>query len=112
MMAVDLNILALALLATAAVAFSRQRTVVMVVCGALFVPTQAAALVAVYWPVSRAAAVAVPTLTLGSSLVCLALYAVDRLVAVFCLEMTYVAALVWVIWPVAVAAGFVGLALR
>ncbi|MFO8008474.1 MAG: hypothetical protein R6V05_12145 [Candidatus Brocadiia bacterium] len=112
MMAVDLNILSLALLATSAVAFSRQRTLVMVVCGALFVPTQAAGLLAVYWPVSPPAALTILALTLGLSLVCLALYAVDRLCAVFCLEMTYVATLVWLIWPVATAAGFLGLALR
>ena len=112
MLALNMNALSLALLGAAAVAFTRQRRAVLLVCGGLFVPAAAAATVATFWPVSPAAAVVVMAATLGPSLVGLALYAVDRLAAPFCIEMTYAAMACWVLWPVLVVVDFAGLLLR
>jgi len=108
-MALGLNILSLALLGTAAVAFSRQRTLVLFVCGGLFVPVAGTAALAVYWPVSPALAVGLLCVTLGLPLLALLLYAVDVVFAPFCVEMTYPGMVCWVLWPVLVAAEFVGL---
>jgi hypothetical protein len=112
MLALDMNALSLALLGAAAVAFTRQRRAALLVCGGLFVPAAAAATAATFWPVSPAAAVLAMAATLGPSVLGLALYAVDRVFAPFCLEMTYAGMLCWVLWPVLVAVDFAGLLLR
>jgi len=107
----DLSMLSLALFGASAVAFARQRRAVLVVCGGLFVAVSSAASLAIYWPVSPAAAVAVLLLGQGVPLVGLGLYAADRLFAPFCVEMTYAALLCWLIWPLMVLVNFVGLLL-
>jgi hypothetical protein len=109
MPALGLTALSAALLGAAAVAYTRQRTVVMAVCGALFVAAATAATVAVYWPASPAAGVLLLALAFGPSLLALLLYVLDRVFAVFCIEMTYPALICWVLWPALVAADLVGL---
>ncbi len=99
-----LDILSLAFLTAAALAFRRQRTAVLVVCGAMFVPTAGAASVAIYWPLSPLLTVLLLGVTLGASLAALLLYWIDRVFAVFCLEMTYLATICWVLWPLLVVA--------
>jgi hypothetical protein len=106
-----LNALSLALFGAAAVAFSRQRRLVLAVCGALFVPVAAAAALAVWWPVSPAVCVVLLASTLGVSVLLLLLYALDHAFAVFALEMTYPAMLCWVLWPALIFADFVGMAM-
>ena len=110
-MDVALNILALALLVTAGVAFTRQQGGVLIVCGALFVPVAGAATWAVFWPVHPALAVLVLAGTLGLSVLMLALYAIDRVWAPFCMEMTYPAMIFWLLWPLLVLVNFAGLLL-
>jgi len=107
-----LNALSLALFGAAAVAFSRQRRLVLVVCGGLFVPVAAASTVAVWWPLSPAVCIVLLAATLGISLLFLLLYAVDHAFAVFALEMTYPAMLCWVLWPLLVFVDFVAMALN
>ncbi|MGD2174280.1 MAG: hypothetical protein PVJ27_02665 [Candidatus Brocadiaceae bacterium] len=104
--------LSLALFGAAAVAYSRQRTLALCACGALFVPVAAGATVLVYWPISPALAALLLAGTLGVSLVGLLLYALDRLWAPFCLEMTYATMVCWLLWPLLVVVNFAGLALR
>jgi hypothetical protein len=105
----SLDVLALALFGAAAVAFTRQRRAVMLACGALFVPVAALATVAVWWPVSPAAAVALLMVGMALPLGTLLVFAIDLLWAPFALEMTYPAMLCWVLWPVLIAADFAGL---
>ena len=107
----SLNVLALGLFATAAVAFTRQRRAVMLVCGALFVPVAGVATVAVWWPVSPAVAIVLLLAGMALPLLTLLLFAVDLIWAPFAVEMTYPAMLCWVLWPVLVAADFAGLLL-
>ncbi len=110
-MARDLTLLAAALLMVSAVAFTRQRRLLLTVCGGLFVAVVTRATIALYWPVSPAFTVALLTLTVALPLLTLALYAVDVLWAPFCLEMTYPAMICWLLWPALVLADVVGLVL-
>ncbi len=110
MAAFDLNVLALALLGAAAVAFTRQRRVVMVACGALFVAAAAGGTLAAWWPLSPAVAIIALALGLALPVATLALLAVDLLWAPFALEMTYPALICWVLWPALVLANFAALA--
>ena len=105
----DLNALSLALLGAAAVAFSRQRWAVLGVCGGLFMPASAAATVAVYWHLRPALAAVLLGALLGLPALLLLVYLVDRLLAPFCLEMTYPAMLCWLAWPLLVGLDFVGM---
>jgi hypothetical protein len=110
--ALDLNMLALALLGAAAVAFTRQRRLAMFVCGSLFVGTAALGVLAVWWPVSPPLAVVLLAAGLGLPLAGLLLFAVDLAFAPFCIEMTYPAMLCWLFWPAVVLANYVGIAIR
>lgn len=110
-MALNLNILSLALLGAAAVAFTRQRRHVLAVCGGLFVPVAAWATVAVWWPVSPVLGMVLLAGTMGVALAGVALYALDRAAACFAVEMTYATVPCWLLWPVLVMANFVGLLL-
>ncbi len=104
-----LNILSLALLGTMAVAYSRQRGFVLGFCGLLFYPVATLATLAVYWTLSPLLALLVLAFALGLPLLGLLLFGVDRLFAPFCLEMTYATVVCWILWPILVLAGFVGL---
>ena len=111
-MALNLNTLALALLILSAVCFNRRRHRMLLVSGALFFPVAAAATLACWWPLlGLAAAIAVLALTLGASLLLLALLLIDVTLAPFCLEMTYPALLCWVLCPLAVGANYLALVL-
>ena len=112
MLALHMSVLSFALLSAAAIAFTRQRVVVLAVCGVLLVPVVTIATVAVYWPIGPVLAIVLLCATLGVSLLALLLYLVDRIFAPFCVEMTYPAMICWVLWPVLVLADFVGLLLR
>ena len=109
MRALDLNVLALALLGAAAMAFTRQRRLVLAVCGTLFVPAAVLGAVAVYWSLSPALTIVLLAVTMALPLLALGAYAVDVLFAPFCVEMTYPAMICWVLWPLLMAANFVGL---
>ncbi|MHC4591976.1 MAG: hypothetical protein ACYS8L_04680 [Planctomycetota bacterium] len=111
MLALDLTMMSLALLAAAAVAFTRHRRMVLMVCGGLFVPTAGLTTMAVWWTLSPTLAVLLLSVTLGLPLLALILYAVDLTLAPFCLEMTYLAMLCWILWPVLVMVNFLGLLL-
>ncbi len=111
-LALDLNIFSLALLAAAAVAFTRQRTMVLIACGMLFVASSGLAALVVCSPVSHALTLVLLGVTLGVPLLALALYAVDLAFAPFCVEMTYPAMLCWLLWPVLVAVNFACLLFR
>ena len=91
------------------VAFTRQRRMVLVVCGVVFAVASGAATRATF----RSAGAVWPALALGHGVPALALaaYAVDRVWAPFCLELTYLTALCWVCWPLLVAADAVALLL-
>lgn len=107
-MAIATNLLAAALLLGAALAFVRRRPVLLVFCGACFVPAAGAGAVLAFWGWSAPATVILLALTLGVSLLGLLLYVIDRIWAPFCLEMTYAALLCWVLWPVLVAINLAG----
>ncbi len=109
MLALDLNMLSLALLGASAVAFARRRTLVLIACGAFFMASAALATLAVYWPTSPEAAVMLLAAGEGLPLAALVLYLVDRAFAPFCVEMTYALLICWVLWPLLVLANFVGL---
>lgn len=111
-MEVGMSLLAGGLLGAAGVAFARRQKALLVLFGALFVPVAAAASLQVWWPLSPALAVALPAVTLGLSVVGVALFAADLVWAPFCLEMTYPALTVWVLWPLLAAANLAGLAVR
>ena len=107
-----LNILSLALFGLVAVAYARRHRVVLAVGGTLFFPICAAALTANWWQISPWAALALVACTLGVSLVVLTLFAVDVLWAPFCVEMTYLTFLCWVLCPLAVLLSHVGALLQ
>ncbi len=106
-----LNILSLLLLVVTALAFTRQERFVLATCGTLFVLVAATATVWVYWQWNRTFTVMLLAATLGLSLLLLLLYWVDRTFAVFCLQMTYPAMLMWLLWPLLVVANIFGLAI-
>jgi hypothetical protein len=106
-----LNILSLLLLVAAALAFTRQERAVLYACGALFVPAAGGAAVLIFWEWNAAFTGALLAFTLGVSLLLLLLYWVDRTFAVFCLQMTYPAMLMWLLWPALVVVNIFGLAI-
>lgn len=108
-LALDLNALSLALFGAAALAFTRQRTLVLAVCGGLFVPVAGLVSIALYWPLSPVFALLLLCVTLGLPLLALLLYAVDVAFAAFCVEMTYPAIICWLLWPLLVLVNFLGL---
>ena len=110
--ALDMNVLSLALLCAAMVAFTRQRRMVTVVCAALFVPVAGLAAFLVYWPVSPVFVVLLLALAVGLPLATLLLYLIDLHFAPFCLEMTYPGMLCWLLWPALALVSFVGLLFR
>jgi len=103
-----LNALSFALLAVAAVAFFRQRRLVLALAAVLFFPVAAAATVLIWWPISPVAAVLILAVTLGVPLVALAVFAIDFIWAPFCLEMTYLTFLCWILCPLAVLLNYAG----
>ncbi len=107
-MPVYLNTVSLALLVLAAVAYIRRRPGVLWPVAALFFPVTGVATVLIWWPVSPALTVLVIALTLGVSLGALALFAIDVAWAPFCLEMTYLTFICWVLCPLAVLVNYVG----
>ena len=110
-MGLDFTILSAALLVTAAVAFTRQRRMVLVVCAGLFVVVAALASVDVYWPVSPAFTVVLLAVTLGLPLLTHIIYAVDLVFTPFGSEMSWPAMICWLLWPVLVVANVIGLLL-
>jgi ABC-type proline/glycine betaine transport system permease subunit len=112
MPALHLDIFALAVLAAAAVAFTRQRRPVLLVCAGLFVCVGSAGAWLSWSPVSPVLARALLAVAMGLPLLTLLLYAVDRLWAPFCVEMTYPAMVCWLLWPALAAAAFCGLLLH
>ncbi len=112
MPALDMSVLSLALLAAAAVAFTRQRKAAMLVCGGAFVPTVVVATVSVFWSWSAAFTVALLAVLLGLPLLTLFLFWVDMAFAPFCIQMTYPGMLCWVFWPALLCADFLGLLAR
>jgi hypothetical protein len=111
-MEASLTVTATVLLAATAYAFAQQWRILLVLFGTLFVPAAGAATVAVYWPLHPLLAVVLLSVTLGISLAGLLLYAVDRIWAPFCIEMTYAALVCWLLWPLLMAADLAGLAAR
>ncbi|NLW49961.1 MAG: hypothetical protein GXY85_03845 [Candidatus Brocadiaceae bacterium] len=105
----SLTVLALALFGAAAVAFTRQRRVVMAICGGLFVPVATAATLAVWWALSIPVAVALLAVFLALPAAMAVVFLIDLVWAPFALEMTYAAMLCWVLWPLLLAADFAGL---
>jgi hypothetical protein len=81
---------------------------VLAVAGVLFFPVCAGGLLLNWWTISPAIALALLSTTLGVSLVVLALFAVDVIWAPFCLEMTYLTFLCWLLCPAAVFLSHVG----
>jgi len=104
----DLNILSLSLLALAAVSYGRRRFCVLWAAGVLFFPIAAWASVATYWDWCPLFTITLLALTLGTSLVALLLYAIDVVFAPFCVEMTYLTILCWLLCPLLVLVNFAG----
>jgi len=98
-MDLTLSILSAVLLAGTAAAFAGRRPALLCALGAVFVPVAAATTVMLYWGPALWLAVALLGVGIGLPLLGLALYAVDRIWAPFCLEMTYATLLCWVLWP-------------
>ena len=111
-MAVDLNIMSFALLALAGVSYARRRFMTLWGAAALFFPVTGAAAVTTWWTLSPTLTIIILLFTLGTSLVALAMFAVDVIWAPFCLEMTYLALLCWILCPLAVLFNYLGLVLR
>lgn len=106
-----LNVLAMALFALAGMAFTRQRRLVLVCSGTLFVLVATWTTLSVWWPGSPAIGVGLLAVFMGLPLAALAAFAADVIWTPFCLEMTWPAMICWVLWPalvVANAAGLVG----
>lgn len=110
-MAVYFNILSFGLLALAGVSFARRRFVALWGAGILFFPVTGAATALTWWPVSPTLTIVLLTLTLGVPLVTLVLFGIDVVWAPFCVEMTYLTFLSWVLCPLAVLLNYVGLVL-
>lgn len=108
-MVLQLWILAFALYLAAAMAFTRQRRMVTVACGALFVFVACWATVALWWPMSPAWTLALLAVTVGLPLLTLAAFAVDFAWAPFGAEMTYPGMLFWALWPVLLVVDLVGM---
>lgn len=95
------------LLGATAAAFAGRRPALLCVLGAVFVPVAAATTILLYWGREPYVAVALLAAGLGLPLLGLALYAVDRIWAPFCLEMTYATLICWVLWPALVVVNLV-----
>jgi hypothetical protein len=111
-MDVTLTILSAVLFVATAAAFAGRRPVLLCALGAAFVAVSAEATVLLYWGPPPAVAIALLAAGLGLPLLGLALYAVDRVWAPFCLEMTYATFLCWLLWPALVVVDLVTLAVR
>ena len=107
-----LNLLSLAFLALAGVAFARRYRGILAITGVLFFPVCTAALLTGWWELSPLLAIFLVVCTLGISLLTLCLLAIDVTWAPFCLEMTYPSLLCWILCPSAVILGYVGALLR
>jgi len=103
-----LNTISLALLIVAGVGYVRRRPVVLWTAAGVFFAAGGAATILIWWPLSPVLAVLVLGLTLGVSLAALALFAIDVTWAPFCLEMTYLTFLCWVLCPAAVLVNYLG----
>jgi len=111
-MTIHMNTLSFALLALAAVAYARQAPKCLWAAGLLFFPLTGLTTVLAWWPLAPLAAILILVLTLGVPLVCLALFAMDVLWAPFCLEMTYLTFLCWLLCPLSVVLNYMGTALQ
>jgi len=109
--ALNFNVLSLALLGVAAVAFFRQKRGVLVVSAALFLPVTAIATVALWGPISVLGAGVIVAVTLAVPVLLLGIVLIDVLWAPFCLEMTYLGLLCWVLCPLAVVVNYAALAI-
>ena len=107
-----LSIVSLALFVGTAAAFAARRPVLLSGLGAAFVPVAAASTIVTWWGFSHGLTAALLALGLGLPLLGLALYAIDRIWAPFCLEMTYATLLCWVLWPALVMVNLVAAAVR
>lgn len=107
-----LSIVSLALFVGTAAAFAGRRPVLLCALGAAFVPVAAATTVALWWGANHGLAIALLAVGLGLPLLGLALYAIDRIWAPFCLEMTYATLLCWVLWPALVVVNLVAAAVH
>ena len=106
-----LNTMSLALFGLAAAAYARRRGTVLLAAAVLFFPVAAGATLAVWWPLCPTAGSLILALTLGVPLALMAVFAVDVIWAPFCLEMTYLTFLCWLICPVGVGLNWIGSAL-
>lgn len=98
----QLNILSFGLLSLAAVAYARRKFHIFWPAVGLFLPLSAWTTIATWWPVSPLFTVLLLAFTLGLSVVALVLFAVDVIWAPFCLEMTYLTPLCWILCPLLV----------
>ncbi len=105
-LALKLNILSFALLGLAAVSYARRQFHVFWPTVVLFFPVLAWTTFATWWAVSPLFTVFLLTFTLGISLLALLLFAVDVIWAPFCLEMTYLTPLCWILCPLLVFANY------
>ncbi len=108
-MTANLNALSFVLLVLAGVSYVRHRGAVLTAAAALFFPVTAASTVLTWWGFSPALGLAILLLTLGISLVCLALFGIDVVWAPFCLEMTYLTVLCWVLCSAVVLLNYIGM---
>ncbi len=111
-MTANLNALSLALIAVAAVAYARHRRFALTAAAVLFFPVTGAATVMSWYATSPTLAVVILAATLGVSLVALALIGIDVTWAPFGVQMTYGAALCWLLCPAAVLLNYVGMAVQ
>ena len=102
-----LSIASLALFVGTAAAFAGRRPVLLSALGAAFVPVTVVTTVVIWWGGSHTLTIVLMAVGLGLPLVGLALYAIDRIWAPFCLEMTYATLLCWVLWPALVMVNLV-----
>lgn len=106
-----LNLLSLVLLTMCAYSWSRQLTKALIPCAAVFLAVAGWTTVATLYPWSPTVAVALMAVTLLGSAAAVTLYVIDVVWAPFCLEMTYMLIICWILCPLLVAANFIGLAL-
>jgi hypothetical protein len=107
-----LTIASLALFVATAAAFAGRRPVLLSALGAAFVPVTAAATVAVWWGGGHGLTIVLMAIGLGLPLLGLVLFAIDRIWAPFCVEMTYATLLCWVLWPALVMVNMVAAAVH
>lgn len=105
------NLLSLLFLGMAAFAYTRKATITLTVSSVLFVPTATWAALSCFYASNPVFTIVLLVLTLLLPLVAVALYLVDVLFAPFCLEMTYLTILCWILCPVLVIANVSGMVL-